>query len=151
MTLLLTTFIQQTVDVGPSSAVIPTQLSAAMACGYVLWMLQKAKSIPWISQVTVKLNAAIRLFVATVSTIGISIVWQSSAHQLVIGNLTWVVIGHGLWHVFTQYAATHGFEKILNVIPSTAIVGPGGGSAAEVVPTTKPAPLKEVDPLKVGS
>lgn len=123
----------------PSSAVVPTQISAAMACGYVLWLLQKAQNLPWVSQTTVKLNAMIRLAAAFGSTIGISIAWSGSTHTLVIGNLTAAVALHGLWHVFTQYAATHGFEKILNVIPSTAVAK---GSTAEVVPATEPAPPK---------
>ena len=123
----------------PASAVVPTQISAAMACGYILWLLQKAQNLPWVSQTTVKLNALIRLVAAGASTIGISIAWQGDTHQLVIGNLTAAVILHGLWHVFTQYAATHGFEKILNVIPSTGIAK---GSTAEVVPVTEPVPPK---------
>jgi len=126
--------------VGPASAVVPTQISAAMASGYILWMLQKSQGIPWVSQTTVKLNALIRLIVSGVSTIGISIAWEPTNHQLIIGNLTLAVVAHGLWHVFTQYAATHGFEKILNVIPSTAIVESKGGA---VVPTTEPAPSKD--------
>ncbi len=125
--------------VGPSSAVVPTQISAAMACGYILWFLQKAETFPWVSQTTVKLNALIRLVAASASTIGISVAWQSDTHQLIIGNLTFAVIAHGLWHVFTQYAATHGFEKILNVIPSTSV---SGGKSGAVVPVTEPAPPK---------
>lgn len=128
--------------VGPSSAVVPTQISAAMACGYILWLLQKAQTVPWVSQTTVRLNALIRLIAASASTIGISIAWEPTNHQLIIGNLTLAVILHGLWHVFTQYAATHGFEKILNVIPSTAIAA---GKSGAVVPTTEPAPTKVGD------
>lgn len=126
--------------VGPSSAVVPTQISAAMASGYILWLLQKSQTIPWVSQTTVKLNAVIRLIVATGSTLGISIAWEPTNHQLIIGNLTLAVVAHGLWHVFTQYAATHGFEKILNVIPSTGVPG---GNTADRVPTTEPVNPKE--------
>lgn len=125
--------------VGPSSAVVPTQISAAMAAGYILWLLQKAQNLPWVSQTTTKLNFILRLIAAGGATLGISIAWQPDAHQLVIGNLTFAVVLHGLWHWFTQYAATHGFEKILNVIPSTAVAS---GSTAEVVPVTEPAPAK---------
>src|SRR5580698_1749621 len=132
-------FIEATSNVGPSSAVVPTQLSAAMACGYILWLLQKAQSIPWISQVTVKLNALIRLVAAVASTIGISIAWQKDTHSLIIGNLTAGVIMSGLWHVFTQYAASHGFEKVLNVLPSTSVAK---GQTSTVVPITKPAEAK---------
>jgi hypothetical protein len=132
-------FIEAAQAVEPASAVVPTQISAAMACGYILWLLQKAQSLPWVSQTTVKLNALIRLVAASASTIGISIAWQGDTHQLVIGGLSAGVILHGLWHVFTQYAATHGFEKILNVIPSTAVAK---GSTAQVVPATEPAPPK---------
>lgn len=125
--------------VGPSSAIVPTQLSAALACGYILWMLQKAKSIPFISQTTAKLNVILRLIASGASTIGISIAWQSDAHQLVIGNLTAGVILHGLYHLGVQYASTHVSEKIMNIIPSTSVAG---GDAGAVVPTTKPAPEK---------
>src|SRR5216684_1943631 len=99
----------------PSSAVVPTQISAAMACGYILWLLQKAQSVPWVNQYTVKLNAFIRIVASGAATLGVTFAWSSSQHQLVIGNLTAGAVMMGLWHWFTQYAATHGFEKILNV------------------------------------
>jgi len=126
-------------NVGPGAAVVPTQLSAAMACGYILWLLQKAKSIPWVSQATTKLNIVLRLIASGASTIGISIAWQGDNHQLIIGNLTAGVIMAGLWHLAVQYASTHGFEKIMNILPSTAVAG---GDPAEVVPKTVPAPVK---------
>lgn len=107
--------------VAPASAVVPTQLSAAMACGYVLWLLQKAQSVPWVNQYTVKLNALLRLFASGAATLGVSVAWSSAQHQLIIGNLTLGVVSAGLWHWFTQYAATHGFEKILNVASTSNV------------------------------
>src|ERR1700722_19756338 len=98
--------------VGPSSAIIPTQLSAAVACGYIMWLLQKAKSIPFISQATTKLNVILRVIASGASTIGISIAWQPTNHQLIIGNLTASVVVIGLYHLGVQYATTHGFEKL---------------------------------------
>lgn len=129
--------------VGPSSAIVPTQLSAAVACGYLMWLLQKAQSIPWISQATTRLNVIMRLIASGVSTVGISIAWQPANHTLVIGNLTLGVVVIGLYHLAVQYATTHGFEKLMNIVPSTAVAG---GDTGSVVPTTKPAPVKEATP-----
>lgn len=100
--------------VGPDAAVVPTQISAAMVCGYLLYLLQKLKSVPWMSVQTEKLNAIIRVVLSGVATLGITIAWNGDAHQLVIGNLYATTILAGFWHWFTQYAATHGFEKILS-------------------------------------
>lgn len=132
----------ETGTVGPSSAIVPTQLSAAVACGYLMWLLQKAQSIPWVSQATTKLNILLRLIASGISTVGISVAWEPSNHQLVIGNLTFMVVAHGLYHLAVQYATTHGFEKLMNIIPSTSVAG---GDVGTVVPTTKPAPVKVGD------
>jgi hypothetical protein len=126
--------------IGPSSAIVPTQLSAAVACGYLMWMLQKAQSIPWISQATTRLNVILRLIASSASTIGISIAWRGDTHQLIIGGLTAGAIAAFLYHLAVQYATTHGFEKLMNIIPSTAVAQ---GETGAVVPTTKPAPIKE--------
>lgn len=127
--------------VGPSSAIVPTQLSAAVACGYIMWLLQKAKSLPWVSQATTKLNIILRLIASGASTIGITVAWQPTDHQLIISNLTFGVVVIGLYHLAVQYATTHGFEKLMNILPSTAVAQ---GSPAEVVPATEPAPAKGV-------
>lgn len=124
--------------VGPSSAIVPTQLSAAVLIGYVMWLLQKAKSIPYVSQATTKLNVILRLIGSAGSSIGISIAWQpTNNHSLVISNLTWSVVLVGIYHLVVQYATTHGFEKLMNILPSTSVAEP-----SEVVPTTKIAPVK---------
>jgi hypothetical protein len=133
-------FVETINSVGPNAAIAPTQLTSALACGYILWMLQKAKSIPYISQTTTKLNVVLRLIASAASTIGISISWQSDTHQLIIGNLTAGVILHGLYHFGIQYASTHASEKIMNILPSTSVAG---GITENVVPTTKPADKKE--------
>lgn len=126
--------------VGPSSAIIPSQLSAAVLIGYVMWLLQKAKSIPFISQATTKLNIILRLIASTGSSIGISFAWQpANNHSLIISGLTLSTVIVGLYHLAVQYATTHGFEKLMNILPSTSVAG---GSTASVVPTTDPAPSK---------
>jgi chromate transport protein ChrA len=126
--------------IGPGAAILPTQLSSAVACGYIMWLLQKAQSIPWVSQATTRLNVILRLIASGISTIGISVAWEPANHQLIIGNLTAMVVIHGLYHLAVQYATTHGFEKLMNIIPSTSVAE---GKTGEVVPTTEPAPSKD--------
>jgi hypothetical protein len=104
----------------PAAPVVPTELSAAVACGYILWLMQRAKSLPWITQHTAAVNAIVRAVISGAATLGITFQWNSSAHSLTIENLTSTVIVHGLWHWFWQYAAAHGFEKLLSITPQSA-------------------------------
>ena len=101
----------------PSAPLVPTQLSAAMACGYILFLLQKSKAVPWVTAHTAGINAAIRAVLSAAATLGITFQWLPADHALVIGNLSAAVILHGLWHWFSQYAAAQGFEKLLYVVP----------------------------------
>ena len=103
----------------PNAPIIPTQISASMACAYVLFLLQKLKSVPWVTTQTARINAIVRLVLSGIATLGVTIAWQGDAHQLVVGNLYASTILMGLWHWFTQYATAHGFEKLLNVASPT--------------------------------
>lgn len=118
----------------PSAPLVPTQLSAAMACGYILWLLQRSKALPWITQHTAGINALIRAVLSAAATLGITFTWQPSDHALIIGNLTAHTILHGLWHWFSQYAAAHGFEKLLFIVPTQ-----NGQTVTSVASVTRPA------------
>jgi hypothetical protein len=124
--------IVETSTLAPSAPLVPTQLSAAMACAYVLWLMQKTKALPWITRHTTGINAAVRAVLSAIATLGITIQWVPNAKQLIIGNLSMVGILYGLWHWFTQYAVAHGFEKLLYVIPGQEPVS--GHAAAEGTP-----------------
>jgi hypothetical protein len=97
---------------------ILTTVTAAAGCAYFMQLLQKAKSISWITAHTTGINVALRAALSFGSTIGISHAWTPAnggggSFTLVFPPLA--VIAIGLWHWFGQYAIQHGFGQLLSV------------------------------------
>jgi hypothetical protein len=106
-----------------ATSLLGTQLGAAAVCAYLMQALQKWSKTPWINEHTAGINVAVRAALAVVSTIGIGWAWSNGTaggHVLTIAIPSTVILLHGLWHVFVQYAIQHGWGNLLSPNPPVA-------------------------------
>jgi hypothetical protein len=101
----------------PTDPILAT-VTAGAGCAYFMQLLQKAKSVPWITDHTQGINVALRAVLSLVATLGISHAWTPAtggggAFTLVFPPLS--VIAVGLWHWFGQFAVMHGFGQLLGI------------------------------------
>src|SRR5919109_1613381 len=89
------------------------QFAAGAALEYFLILLQKWEKVPWITENTTKINVAFRAALSFLATLGISVHFNPSSHELVIGGLSLTVIVAGLYHWFQQYAMQHAFGGLV--------------------------------------
>lgn len=93
-----------------ATSLLTSQIAAAAACSYLLNLLQKWSKTPWITEHTTLLNGMVRAVLAFAATVGIGWAWTSTGdngHALTITIPSAMVLLHGLWHWFSQYALTH--------------------------------------------
>lgn len=95
-----------------------TQMTAGAGCAYLLQLLQKWAKIPWITEHTHAINIAARAVMSGAAALGISSVWSpvdGGGHTLTITIPSAMVILHGLWMWFGQYALQHGWGQVLSI------------------------------------
>lgn len=101
------------------SSLIFTQLTSGAACAYLLQLLQKWRKLPWITEHTDGINRFVRVAMSFGTALGISWVWAPAVtdggHMLEIAIPSGIVLVHGLWHVFGQYALQHGWSKLFQI------------------------------------
>lgn len=123
---------------------VVTQVTAGAGCAYLLQLLQKWERLPWITQHSTAINHAIRVVMSGAAVLGISSAWSPSTgggHTLTIVIPPAMVIVHGLWTWFGQFAITHGFGSLLQA-------GNGGGGQP-AIPAPVPAPGPPAPPAPV--
>ena len=95
-----------------------TQVTAGAACAYVLRLLQQWKALPWVTSHTTGINTAIRLILSGAATLGISWQWAAAdtgGHTLTIAIPSAMVVLHGAWQWFGQYALQHGWGQLFQL------------------------------------
>jgi hypothetical protein len=95
-----------------------TQITAGAGCAYILQLLQKWEKLPWVTAHTTVINHAIRAVMSGAAVLGISSAWSPSTgggHVLTITIPSAIVILHGAWTWFGQFALTHGFSQLLTI------------------------------------
>jgi hypothetical protein len=103
--------------ISPTDPILTT-VTAAAGCAYFMQLLQKAKSLPWITAHTTGINVALRAVLSLAATVGIGHAWTPSAGGGGVFMVTVppaMVILNGLWHWFGQFAVQHGFGQLLSV------------------------------------
>jgi hypothetical protein len=90
-----------------------SQFTAAAVLEYLLHFLQKWSKTPWITDHTNGITVAARAVFAFAATLGITWKYSGDTHELVIGGLSAIAIGVGLWHVISQYAMQHAFGGLV--------------------------------------
>lgn len=83
-------------------------LSVFTSSALAVWFIQKLKTskyFPWLTAETARASRAASILIAALASAGLGMAWTSSTHTLVISNLTWQVVGLGLWH-FAQHFTT---------------------------------------------
>lgn len=101
-----------------TSSLIFTAVTSSAACAYLLQLLQKWSKTPWITEHTTGINMAVRAALSFAATLGISVVWNAgtnNGHTLTIAIPSGIVLAHGVWHWFGQYALQHFSGKILSI------------------------------------
>lgn len=98
--------------------IVYTHLTSAAIFAYLLSYIQQWGKIPWVTRDTKRLNAALRLAMAGIATLGIHLTWAGSASAGWSG--TWsvppiLVMTHTAFAWFGQYAVQHGWEKVFNI------------------------------------
>lgn len=101
------------------SSLIFTQLTTGAASAYLLQLIQKWKALPWITEHTDGINRGVRIVMSFGAAIGISWVWGAKAadgsHVLSLTIPSAIVLLHGVWHWFGQYALQHGWWKVFQI------------------------------------
>lgn len=110
--MFIAAFFDATNTLAPSSPTLPTSVGVGIVCAYIVHFVKKLKQVPKINFYSTKLNAIIRASTSFASTIGVSVSWSSTNHQLIIGNITLAVIVGGIYHWGVQYGIQHGFESL---------------------------------------
>jgi hypothetical protein len=110
----------------PTDPLLAT-VTAGAGCAYFIQLLQKAKTLPWVTEHTQGINIVLRAVLSLGATVGISHAWNPSAggggtFTLVFPPLMVIVVG--LWHWFGQFAVMHGFGQVLNIGTLKAIDNP---------------------------
>lgn len=98
--------------------ILYTHLTAGALSAYLLSQLQQWQKIPWVTKDTAKVNAAIRLGLATVANVGIHWTWSgtwAAGRVLTIAIPSLSVLGHAAFTLAGQYATQHGWEKVFNI------------------------------------
>ena len=94
-----------------------THVTAGAACAYLLDLTKRSKKIPWVNDYSKQLNRLIRIALSGFATLGITWAWSSGStagsHVLTIVIPPAVVIMHGSWIWFGQYALQHGWGQVL--------------------------------------
>jgi hypothetical protein len=101
----------------PTDPLLAT-VTAGAGCAYLIQILQKAKSIPWVTDHTHGINIALRALLSLGATLGISHAWNPSTGGGGVLMVTFpplTVIMIGLWHWFGQFAVMHGFGQVLSI------------------------------------
>jgi hypothetical protein len=99
------------------TSLLSTEIGAAAVSAYAIQLAQKWSKLPWITEHTSQINFYARLLTSGVAALGVSWVWGDVAgggHSLVISIPPAIVILHGLWHWFVQYAVQHGWGNLLS-------------------------------------
>lgn len=113
-------------------SLLSTQIGAAAVCAYLVQLLQRWSKLPWITEHTTAINAALRIATSGVAAIGVHWAWadtSSGGHTLSIAIPSGAALLAAGWHWFVQYAIQHGWGNLLS-----------GGPAASAPPTST-APL----------
>jgi hypothetical protein len=108
---------------GDATTLLGSQLAAAAACTYIINALQRIKQLPWITAHTKTINVIVRAGLAGIAELGISHAWSPASEGggvLMITIPPLMVLVHGLWHWFTQYAMTHVIGSALEKTPNVA-------------------------------
>lgn len=95
-----------------------SSLTAAAACSFILKLMQRAKSVPWVTEHTEGINIGLRAGFSFLATLGISHAWNPATGgggTLMFQIPPFTIVLIGLWHWFGQFAIQHGFGKILDI------------------------------------
>lgn len=119
-------------------SMLSTQIGAAAVCAYLVQLLQRWSKIPWITEHTTGINAALRIVTSGAAAIGVHWAWADSSsggHTLSIAIPSFAAILAAGWHWFVQYAIQHGWGNLLSA-------GPVDYFPVPTIPSSKPlAPL----------
>jgi hypothetical protein len=108
-------------------AAVLTQLTASAMVVWILQQLKKAKTIPWVSVETDKLNRWLAVLGAALASIGIHYTFDHTAGVLTITGLTLTGILTGTWHWFQSYVVQEALYRA-TVYKSPQVENQAGGS-----------------------
>jgi hypothetical protein len=96
-------FIDQVTDV-TESLHLGTQISAGAIAVFIIQLLKKWEAVPWISNLTPRVNRLVAIVGAFCSAIGVHVAYSSVQHTLLISGLTLTgILGMG-WVWVKQFA-----------------------------------------------
>ena len=95
-----------------------THLTSAAAFAYILMWAQRWEKLPWITQEAQRITVIFRVFLAVVSSAGISMAWSGDSTagwhvSIAIPPVT--IMGKVAFHAFGQYALQHGWFKLFQL------------------------------------
>lgn len=101
------------------SGFLVTAGGTALISSLIMQWMKKSKFFAFIGtdKIHERANLIFSIFVAFITSIGISYKYDSTAGTLLIAGITSANIAHGLWHWFVQWIAQHTSYKTL-VVPT---------------------------------
>lgn len=102
-----------------ATSTLQTSLYASAASAYIVQFIQRWDKTPWVTEHTKWMTTGLRLGLSFVSAVGVSWAWaakEGGGHTITIAIPGLASLLIGIWHVFGQYAFTHGFGGLLKAI-----------------------------------
>lgn len=101
-----------------SNSILFTHVTSAAAFAYALQLLQKWAKTPWVTEHTTGVNVALRAIFSLFASFGINWAWTGSSvsgWSVTITIPALAVLGHGVFHLFGQFALQHGWLKLFQL------------------------------------
>ena len=86
-----------------TSQIVALIFSHLTVSGTAVWLIQKAKSIPWLVAHMQKFQRMWAIVASFLASAGIHYTWNSAEHTLVITGLTLTGVLTFLWHWLNQF------------------------------------------------
>lgn len=87
-----------------ANVALTTFTSSAIAVGAINW-LKHSKYFPWITREKIWLLRIMSIAAATATSVGITHVWNSTDHSILIGGLTLTNLWAFLWSIIKSFTA----------------------------------------------
>jgi len=111
----------------PASAqdLVISQVTYSTLAVMALQWLKRSRFAPFITFETDALNKMVAAFFAAMTAVGIHAQYDSVAHTLMITNITFMAVAHGVWHFVQSFSFQELiYHGVLKPNPAPVVVAP---------------------------